>query len=80
MGSLQAIRYSRGKLEVLDQLRLPHEHHYDVISTAEEAFECIRSMKVRGAPAIAIVASLALAVELNSGVFSMFGRNVHSCK
>ena len=67
MTSLQAIRYTRGKLEVLDQLRLPHENHYDVISTSEEAFECIKSMKVRGAPAIAIVASLAHAVELHGG-------------
>jgi len=67
MASLQAIRYSRGKLEVLDQLRLPHEHHYDVVSTSEEAFDCIRSMRVRGAPAIAIVASLAHAVELHNG-------------
>lgn len=67
MGSLQAISYSRGKLEVLDQLRLPHEHHYDVVSTAEEAFDCIKSMRVRGAPAIAIVAALAHAVELHNG-------------
>ncbi|EPE04150.1 methylthioribose-1-phosphate isomerase [Ophiostoma piceae UAMH 11346] len=62
--SLEAIRYKRGKLEVLDQLRLPHEHHYDEVSTSEAAFDCIRSMRVRGAPAIAIVASLALGVEL----------------
>ncbi|TPX19140.1 uncharacterized protein E0L32_011213 [Thyridium curvatum] len=70
MTSLQAIRYSRGKLEVLDQLRLPHEHHYDVISTSEEAFDCIKSMRVRGAPAIAIVASLAHAVELENGSYT----------
>ncbi len=48
MAPLQAIKYSRGKLEVLDQLRLPHEHHYDTVSTSEEAFDSIRSMKVRG--------------------------------
>jgi len=81
-GSLQAIRYQRGKLEVLDQLRLPHEFVYDKVTTCEEAFDCIKSMRVRGtflgaasvrrasthcplgAPAIAIVAALALAVEL----------------
>lgn len=82
-GSLQAIRYQRGKLEVLDQLRLPHEFVYDDVTTCEEAFDCIKSMRVRGtytqvleysdcneaycglgAPAIAIVAALALAVEL----------------
>ncbi|KAI1858756.1 uncharacterized protein JN550_012506 [Neoarthrinium moseri] len=67
MSSLQAIRYRRGELLVLDQLRLPHEHHYDPVSTSEEAFDCIRSMRVRGAPAIAIVAALAHAVELHSG-------------
>lgn len=62
--TLQAIRYERGKLEVLDQLRLPHEFVYDAVGTCEEAFDCIRQMRVRGAPAIAIVAALALAVEL----------------
>ncbi|KAI5927492.1 methylthioribose-1-phosphate isomerase [Camillea tinctor] len=67
MSGLQAIRYTRGKLEVLDQLRLPHEHHYDLVSTSEEAFDCIKSMRVRGAPAIAIVAALALGVELYNG-------------
>jgi methylthioribose-1-phosphate isomerase len=48
MATLQAIKYSRGKLLVLDQLRLPHEHHYDEVSTADQAFDCIRSMRVRG--------------------------------
>lgn len=67
MATLEAIKYSRGKLLVLDQLRLPHEHHYDEVSTSEEAFDCIRSMRVRGAPAIAIVAALAHAVELHNG-------------
>jgi methylthioribose-1-phosphate isomerase len=67
MSSLEAIKYERGRLEVLDQLRLPHAFHYDAVSTAEEAFDCIKSMRVRGAPAIAIVAALALAVELGNG-------------
>jgi methylthioribose-1-phosphate isomerase len=48
MATLQAIKYERGRLLVLDQRRLPHENHYDEVSTAEEAFECIRSMRVRG--------------------------------
>ncbi|KZZ94266.1 methylthioribose-1-phosphate isomerase [Moelleriella libera RCEF 2490] len=67
MTTLQAVRYSRGKLEVLDQLRLPHEFHYDDVSTRQEAFDSIATMRVRGAPAIAIVASLGLAVELHKG-------------
>ncbi|OAA43709.1 methylthioribose-1-phosphate isomerase [Metarhizium rileyi] len=67
MSTLQAVRYSRGNLEVLDQLRLPHEFHYDRVSTRQEAFDSIASMRTRGAPAIAIVASLGLAVELFNG-------------
>lgn len=47
-GALQAIRYERGKLEVLDQLRLPHEFVYNDVSTCEEAFDCIKAMRVRG--------------------------------
>ncbi|KAF9870653.1 S-methyl-5-thioribose-1-phosphate isomerase [Colletotrichum karsti] len=67
MSGLQAVKYTRGHLEVLDQLKLPHEFHYDEVATSEEAFDCIKAMRVRGAPAIAIVAALALAVELHNG-------------
>lgn len=67
MSALQAIRYTRGKLEVLDQLRLPHESHYDVVANRTEAWDSIYTMRVRGAPAIAIVAALGLAVELHNG-------------
>lgn len=48
MSGLQAIKYVRGKLEVLDQLKLPHEFVYDHVSTCEEAFDCIKAMRVRG--------------------------------
>ena len=67
MSTLKAVKYTRGRLEVLDQLRLPHEFHYDEVSTRAEAFDSIASMRTRGAPAIAIVASLGLAVELYNG-------------
>ncbi|KAK7703190.1 S-methyl-5-thioribose-1-phosphate isomerase [Diaporthe eres] len=52
MANLQAIKYTRGRLDVLDQLRLPHEHHYDEVSTCEEAFDCIKSMRVRAATTV----------------------------
>ncbi|KAL8813461.1 MAG: hypothetical protein Q9200_000258 [Gallowayella weberi] len=58
---LQAIKYSRGKLEILDQLRLPHEEVYNEINSLEDAWIAIKSMQVRGAPAIAIVAALSIA-------------------
>ncbi|KAL6080112.1 S-methyl-5-thioribose-1-phosphate isomerase [Balamuthia mandrillaris] len=60
---LESIRYSRGHLELLDQKKLPSQQEYVVISGAEDGWEAIRSMKVRGAPAIAISGALSLAVE-----------------
>ncbi|KAL9586461.1 MAG: hypothetical protein Q9212_000877 [Teloschistes hypoglaucus] len=59
---LRAIKYSCGRLEILDQLRLPHEEVYINISSCQEAWNAIKSMQVRGAPAIAIVAALSIAV------------------
>jgi len=48
MEGLQAIKYKRGSLQVLDQLRLPHEFVYEDVTTCEQAFDCIKSMRVRG--------------------------------
>ena len=62
---LQAIKYRRGKLEILDQLRLPHEEVFIDIETVLDAWNAIHSMQVRGAPAIAIVAALSVAVCLS---------------
>ena len=64
--SLQSIRYSRGHLSIIDQLQLPYEEKYVEVRTAEEGWRVIKKMQVRGAPAIAIVASLALANELSA--------------
>jgi methylthioribose-1-phosphate isomerase len=67
---LQAIKYtpagaSPASLEILDQLALPHRSIYLPIVSSEDAWDAIKQMKVRGAPAIAIVAALSLAVELS---------------
>ncbi|CCU76122.1 methylthioribose-1-phosphate isomerase [Blumeria hordei DH14] len=85
MASLEAIKYRRGKLDILDQKLLPHQISYHNVISCVDAFECITSMRVRGkpiqrffltsstlgaeilclgAPAIAIVAALSLAVEM----------------
>ncbi|XP_003798062.1 methylthioribose-1-phosphate isomerase [Otolemur garnettii] len=65
--TLEAIRYSRGSLQILDQLLLPHQSCYKSVDSVDQAWEAIRSMKVRGAPAIALVGCLSLAVELQAG-------------
>ncbi|KAJ5096479.1 hypothetical protein NUU61_005835 [Penicillium alfredii] len=63
---LQAIKYHEGRLEILDQLQLPFVEKYIPIQTAEDGWHAIKEMKVRGAPAIAIVAMLALSAELST--------------
>lgn len=69
---LQAIKYlpasanEPASLEILDQLLLPHQTVYVSVRSCEDAFNAIRQMKVRGAPAIAIVAALALATEIST--------------
>lgn len=61
---LQAIKYTRGDLQIIDQLQLPHSSVYIQIKGVQDAWAAIKRMQVRGAPAIAIVAALSLAVEL----------------
>ena len=63
---LASIKYSRGSLEILDQLLLPFETRYERVENSSQGYNVIKSMKVRGAPLIAIVGMLSLAVELGS--------------
>lgn len=73
---LQAIKYARGQLEILDQLKLPHAEEYDHIYSSTDAWHAIKEMRTRGAPAIAIVAALALAVELETMKLSSIAEEV----
>lgn len=62
---LEALRFSRAakSLEVLDQLKVPQEKVYIPVRSAQEAYEVVKSMQVRGAPLLAMVSALGLAVE-----------------
>ncbi|TPX47389.1 S-methyl-5-thioribose-1-phosphate isomerase [Synchytrium endobioticum] len=62
---LKAIKYRRGSLEILNQLLLPWESVYEEVRGVDDGHAAIKTMKIRGAPAIAIVAALSLAVELH---------------
>lgn len=62
--SLQAIKYTPGTLEILDQLLLPGQSKYLRVTGVEDGWKAINKMQVRGAPAIAIVGCLSLAVEI----------------
>lgn len=67
--NLQSLIYSneggdKPMLSVLDQLLVPHEKTYLEIPDVEAAWSVIRTMQIRGAPLIAIVACLGLSVDL----------------
>ncbi|KAG0166673.1 S-methyl-5-thioribose-1-phosphate isomerase [Apophysomyces sp. BC1015] len=64
--TLEAVQYTRGSLRILDQLALPHETVFEPIHTIQEGHAAIKTMKTRGAPAIAIVAALSLAVDVTA--------------
>ncbi|UJR25465.1 hypothetical protein I4U23_006812 [Adineta vaga] len=61
---LQSIRYQRGSLLILDQLKLPEESVYIAINTIDDAWKAIHTMSIRGASAIAVCGVLSVAVEL----------------
>ncbi|WP_442601514.1 S-methyl-5-thioribose-1-phosphate isomerase [Paenibacillus sp. KN14-4R] len=55
--ALQSLIWTGEKLDLLDQRLLPEEIVYLPLTTANEVWEAIRHLKVRGAPAIGIAAA-----------------------
>ena len=60
--SLTPIAWSDGHLRLLDQTRLPQEEVWLSLTNATQVAEAIRSMRVRGAPAIGVAAAYGLAL------------------
>jgi methylthioribose-1-phosphate isomerase len=61
-GPLEPLRRDAEGLWVLDQRRLPDEEHWLLARDADEVADAIRSMAVRGAPAIGIAAAYGAAL------------------
>ena len=59
---VENIRYDKteGKLVIIDQTLLPNEEKFLCLTTAEEMYDAIRKLRVRGAPAIGICAAYSL--------------------
>ncbi|KAI0328605.1 eukaryotic translation initiation factor 2B [Cubamyces sp. BRFM 1775] len=68
MPALTSIRTSEGKLEIVNQLLLPHTVEFIEVSSIADAYDAIKSMKIRGAPAIASLAALAVADYLTQNL------------
>jgi methylthioribose-1-phosphate isomerase len=56
-----------GYLELLDQTRLPSETVYLQCRSAEEVWQAIKRLSVRGAPAIGVAAAYGVCVGVNEG-------------
>ncbi len=50
---------------IIDQTRLPHEFQTLSLRSADEVFQAIRQMQVRGAPLIGALAAYGVALEMN---------------
>ena len=57
----------RDEVRLLDQRLLPGEETWLALTTADEVAEAIRTLAVRGAPAIGVAAAYGLAVEARRG-------------
>ena len=65
--SLAPIAWSHGCLRLLDQTRLPEEEVWLALTDVQQVGEAIRSMRVRGAPAIGVAAAYGLALAAAAG-------------
>ena len=61
-----AVQWQNGRLRLLDQRRLPGQVAYLDIGSVEAAHEAIRTLAVRGAPAIGIAAAYAMVVAMRA--------------
>jgi methylthioribose-1-phosphate isomerase len=61
--AIEALRWREGRLELIDQRLLPARFEYVRCTDAAEVADAIRSMVVRGAPAIGCAAAFGIALE-----------------
>ena len=60
---VETLRWRAGRLELIDQRRLPARVEFVACATAQEVARAIRDMVVRGAPAIGCAAAYGIALE-----------------
>jgi len=59
---IKSLEWIEGGIRILDQTRLPHEEVYVECRDVASIVEAIRSMRIRGAPALGVVAAAAMAI------------------
>jgi len=64
---IETVRFREGKVHLLDQTRLPGEEVVLALGSVDEVHEAIRSLRVRGAPAIGIAAAYGVVLAAHLG-------------
>lgn len=64
--TIRSVDWKGDHILLLDQQKLPHKTEFIKLTTIEEVWESIHSLKVRGAPAIGITAAFGLALWAKS--------------
>lgn len=64
---IETVRFREGKVHLLDQTRLPGEEVVLALDTVDLVHEAIRSLRVRGAPAIGIAAAYGVVLAAHLG-------------
>jgi methylthioribose-1-phosphate isomerase len=61
---MRSVEWVEGKLRFIDQTRLPHEEHIVDTDDLQVVAEAIRSLRIRGAPAIGVAAAFGVVLAL----------------
>ena len=64
---MRTIEWEDNKLKLIDQTKLPDELTYVYCSTYQEVIDAIKTMVVRGAPAIGVSAAFGMALAQLAG-------------
>ena len=67
MLDITPLKFDKDELTVLDQTLLPGEEVWIKLETAEDVWDAIKKLKVRGAPAIGVCAAYGLYVSVREG-------------
>ena len=70
---INPIKYENKEVMLLDQTLLPEQSVYVAIETVEQMFDAIRTMKVRGAPAIGIAAAYGMVIAAKAAPTCSYG-------
>ena len=59
---VEPVRWTKGRLEILDQRLLPYREKYLVCKTVDQVVDAIKTLAVRGAPLLGVTGAYALAL------------------